>query len=794
VGAATIAFVLLNTLFLRPLPVENPGELVYLEAPSFSYPIIREVRARSWFFTKSFAWNLEQYDVVWGNEPEPTLVLQASGTIHEALGVSPFLGRLLMASDDGTSAAGAQAVGVISHGAWQRRLGGDPAVIGRVVRLQGVPITILGVSPPHFFGVAPGRAPELTVPVTLTGRLPGEADVLTEPAMAWLHFMGRLRPGLRAEQVDPEFQVVWRQVLAATTSPELTAERRASYLGRRTALMPGATGYSSVRNQFREPLTIVAGLAVLLLLVGCATVANLLLAGTWGRSRELAVRLALGCSRVRLARQLLIEGLLLASTAAVAAVFISQWAAEALVALLTTALEPVNLDVAIDWRVGVFAVAVVVGPAIVFSAAPIVMAMRVEPGPALKSGSGQAAAQGGRVGRALVAVQVALSVALLIGAALFLRSLGHLMALDPGFDSSRLLIVRIDPSQLELAEGPTDRASTLNLLYRNVLDSLQRTSEVVSASVSLYPPISDEDGAWTQSVGANGAPPVEESTRTFFNAVSPGFFRTIGTALIAGRDFGGADRHGAERVVIVNETLAARMFPGQNPLGRRITVGRAPSRENLTIVGLVADAKYQRLQEPTRSIAYLPYLQDRQHEDGTPLFASIRVARVSDDSTAAVRHAIAATDPRLTPRVERLTDRIRESLVNERLLAVLAAALAGCALFLASAGLMGLMTHLVARRTREIGIRIALGASALKVLHQVLGQTLSLAAVGLGLGLAIGFGAGGWIRSVLHGVSPTDPIAFFAVTVLTLTIALCAGLIPARRAASVDPVVALRVE
>ena len=792
VGAATVAFVLLNTLLLRPLPVENPDELVYLDAPSFSFPIVREVRERSAFFVNSFAWNLEQYDVIWGTEPEPTLVLQASGSMYQTLGVQPVLGRLLTSTDEGTSHADVQAVGVLSYRAWQRRTGGDPNVVGRMVRLQGVPITIVGVTPPDFFGVAPGRDPEITMPVTLAARLPGNGDVLIQPAMAWLHFMGRLRPGVTRGQAEPEFQVTWGQVLEATTSSRLTAERRARFLGRQTKLMPGARGYSSVRNQFREPLMIVASLAALLLIVGCASVANMLLAGTWGRSRELAVRLALGCSRARLARQLISEGLMLASIATVAAIFVSQWAAQALVGLLTTTLEPVSLDLAIDWRVIVFAVVVVIVTAVSFSAAPIVTALGVEPGPALKAGSRQAASQGSLVGRALVAVQVALSVTLLIGAALLLRSLGHLMAIDPGFDSRDLLIVRIDPSQV--SDGDETEPGALTLMYRNVLDSLHRTPQVASASVSLYPPISDEDGAWTQSVSADGEPLVEDLTRTFFNSVSPAFFKTLGTRLIAGRDFDWSDTPGAERVAIVNETLAARLFPEQNPVGHRITVGRDASRENLLIVGVVADAKYQRLQEPTRSIAYLPHLQTRQHEDGTPMFASIRVSHASENTARAVRNAIATADPRLTPHVERLTDRIRESLVNERLLAVLGTALAACALLLASAGLFGLMTHLVARRTREIGIRIALGASARKVLGEVLKQALGLAAIGLALGMAIGVGAGGWIRGVLHGVNPADPVALVAVAIITLTIALCAGLLPARRAASVDPAIALRAE
>jgi putative ABC transport system permease protein len=795
VGAATVAFSLLNALLLRPLPVERPHELVYLEAPSFSYPIVRAVHARSGFLSNAFGWNLTQYDALWRIEPEPTLVLEASGTIYETLGIRPLLGRLLTPADD--NAADAQAVGVVSYGAWQRRFGGDPAVVGRSIRLQGFPVTIIGVTPPEFFGVAPGRAPEITIPVTLVPRLRAEdANRLRQSASAWLHFMGRLRPGVTREQANAEFQVLWPQVLEAVASRTDAPDRRVRFLSRRTSLVSGATGFSSVRNQFREPLMILAGLAGLLLLVGCATVANMLVAGAWGRSRELAVRLALGCSRGRVARQLLCEGLLLAGLAGVAAMVLAQSAGYGLAALLTTTLEPVTLDLSVDWRVVVFTLGVVALTAMIFSAAPILMAVRVDPGPALKSGSRQVSSQGGYVGRALVAAQIGFSVVLLVGAALFLRSLGHLLAVDPGFDAARLLAVRIDPAQAggNLAAADRDRAAAFDMLYRSVLDRLRQAPDVVSAGLSLYPPVSDEDGAWTQSVGVDGATPEIEETRTFFNAVGPGYFATVGTRLISGRDVAWTDTRGTERAVIINAALAAHFFGAEDPLGRRITIGRDASRENLTVVGVVADAKYQRLQEPTRRIAYLPLQQYAAYASGKEIFVSVRVVSISERVTAGIRDAIAGADPHLTPRVQRVTDRIRESLVTERLLAVLAIALGACALFLACAGLFGLMSHLVARRTREIGVRLALGAGTRGILREVLGQALVLTGIGLVLGGAIALGGAGWIRGTLHGIRPTDPIAYAAVAVITIALALAAGFLPARRAASIDPMEALRAE
>lgn len=797
VGAATIAFSLLNALVLRPLPVSNPETLVYLRDPSFSYPILREVRARSAFLSQAFGWNLTQYDALWGEEPEPTLVLLASGNLHATLGTRPSLGRALTVTDEGTSAADAQPVGVLSYGAWQRRFVGDPSVLGRVIRLQGLPITIVGVTPRGFFGVAPGRAPELTVPITLAPRLdPENVDVLNQEGRAWLHVMGRLDDGISLERADAEFQTIWPQVLEATANPKQAQDRRARYLSRRTALVAGSTGYSSVRNQFQQPLTILAGLAGLLLLVGCGTVANMLLAGACGRSRELAVRLALGCSRGRLARQLLTEGMVLATIAGLAAIAMASWSGEALVALLNTSSEPVQLDLGVDWRVVSFTAALTMITAVVFSIAPVLMAVGVSPGPTLKSDARQISSQGGRMGRVLVAAQIAFSVVLLVGAALFLRSLGHLLTLDPGFDGDRLLIVPLESAVAQ--RGPfandQDRAASFEAFFREVMNRVERTPGVDSVSVSFYPPVSNEDGAWTQSVGVDGAAPSEEPVRTFFNAISPGFFATLGMRLVSGRDFDWSDADSTQRVVIINQTLAARFFLGERPLGRRITIGRDPSRQNLVIVGVTTDAKYQTLQEPTRNIAYLPYLQARQLVGGTQLFASVRVSRMSDRVAADVRGAIKAVDPRVATRVERLTDRIRESLVTERLLVVLAIALAASAVFLACTGLFGLMMHVVARRTREIGVRMALGAQTRDVLRQVLVQTLGLAAIGVTLGVAIALGGGGWIRSVLHGVTPNDPTAYVVVAVVTLALALAVGLIPARRAASVDPIDALRAE
>ncbi len=790
VGAATLAYSLASALLFRPLPVDRPEELAYLSAPSFSYPIVQEVRAQSSFFADAFGWTLEQYDTAWGTEAERSLVLAATGNIHQVLGVKPSTGRLLTSDDD---RPGVTAVGVLSFATWQQRFGGQPSALGAIVRVRGVPVTIVGVTPPGFFGVAPGRLPEMTVPVSLVPQLtPEDGDVLGQRGRAWLHVMGRLAPGVSLAAANTQFRVVWPQILEATADPKEAPERRARFLSRESSLADGRAGYSSVRNQYRQPLLILAALTALLWLVGCVTVANLLIAGAWGRSRELAVRLALGCGRARIARQLLIEGLVLASIAALVAVVLSRWAAGGLVSLIATSANPVVLDFVVDNRLALFIGVLVVASALVFSVAPMMLALRLELGPALKAGSRTVAAHGRILSRVLVSTQSAVSVVLLISAALLLRSFGHLVTTDPGFDARQLLIAELDPSTAHPSQ--TERVAAPESAADDALDRVARVPGIASASVAMYPPISHEDGSWTQTIGVDDRPPVESGATTFFNAVGPNYFATTGTRLIAGREFSAADANGAERVAIINESLAASAFGQQSPLGHRITIGRNADRRSLTIVGVVADATYQRLQEAPRAIAYLPHRQTTEALTGRPVFVVARVVQPSSEVTDALREALAGSNPIGSVRVEPLANRIRDSLVTERILAVLAAGLAGCALLLACAGLFGLLMHLVARRTREIGVRMALGARTADVVRPVIGHALGLAAIGLGIGASVAWAGAGVIRSVLHGIEPDDPIAYGGVALLTLLVSAAAGLLPARRAARVNPIEALRME
>jgi predicted permease len=789
-AAATTGFMLVDALILRPLPVTHPDELVWLRAPAFSFPIVGEVRARGDMFAGAFGWGLRPMDVAWTGEPAPTTTLFVTGPYFSTLGVRPAAGRLLDERDDGATSD--DAVAVLSHRAWQRRFGADPGIVGRTVRVDGMAVTIVGVAPEGFFGVAPGTAPELTLPLTLLARLRTD-DRSSLTSRAWLHVMARLSPRLTREEADRRFQVVWSQVLETTTGLDEPPDRRARFLARRSGLEPGDAGYSDVRNQLRAPLWVLAALVALVALVACATAANVFLASALARSRELALRAALGCGRRRLVRQLLVEGFVLALVAAAAGLVVSRWSTDAIVGLLTTG-DSIFLELAPDWRLLAFAASSVGVATMLFALAPALLTARVDPARALQAGARLTLHGRGRFTRALVVSQTAFSVILLVAAALFLRSLGHVLSLDPGFDPSRLRLVRLDPAALVRTSDPASKPALIESYHLQAVERLRTLPQVESASLSWYPLISIDAGHQTRTLAMDGGPFVEENTRTYFNGVSDGFFATAGMALLHGRAFTRDDQRESERVVVINRTLARAAFGGRSPLGHRITIGLHDSRRDLTIVGVVADAKYQRLQEPQRRIAYLPLAQLHEYQEGSPVVATVRLREDPGDADAAIRATLHAIDPRPAIVVEPMEDRLRESLVRERLLAMLALSLAGAALALSVGSLVGVMLHLVGQRTKEIGVRLTLGARPRALVADVLAQTIVLAAAGVIVGTAVALASGRLVAGLLHGVSPTDLTSLVTVIGIALVASVAAGVIPAVRAARVDPLQALRAE
>jgi predicted permease len=802
IGGVTTVFTLIDAVVLRPLPVAAPNELVFLRDPSFSYPMFEQIRDRGHMLRGVFAWEPRTLHVEWTGEPEPTSMLLVTGSFHDTLGLQPSAGRLLNQADVGNTAADAQAVAVLSYAAWRRRFSGDPAAIGRTLRIEGQPFTIVGVTPAPFFGAAVGMSPEVTIPVTMLPRLRSdEANALVSSGRFWLYIMGRLRSGMSIAQADAEFQPVWAQALAATASSDAPPGWRARYLTFTSGLESGASGYSPVRTQFQAALWLLFGLVALVLIVACATVANLLLAAAAGRRRELALRLAIGAGRARLVQQLFLEGLVLASAGGALGILFSTWATDLLVRLLSTSYDPVTMALGVDARVLAFTAGATVIAALAFSLAPITRAVRIDPGPALKAGAGQAGGdrRPAGVARTLVAAQVALSMVLLVGSALFLRNLTLLLTKDAGFDRDGLLVVNVDvlsPVSAHSAAG--DRAPNLTVWYEELLRRLRETPGVRAASLSRKPPISNELGYWFERFSVEGRPADERwqsnaAGRIFLNAVSPGYFATMGTAFIAGRDFSASDGEGRPAVVVINASMAAAFFGRENPIGRHLRMGEGTESRGVEVIGVVRDSVYQRLQEEPRRVVYVHYMQTPEILKSSSLYAEIRTAEggsIGESLHAAVR-SLDATAP---IRIETVRSRIDESLVQERLVTAIALFLGSVSLLLACGALGGLMSHMVASRTSEIGLRIALGAERHAVTSLVMREALTLALVGAVAGIGLALAGGRLVAGFLHDLHPADPVAVGAAAALMLLTATVTGYLPARRAARVDPLEALRAE
>ena len=783
IAATTSVYGLVDALILKPLPVRNPDRLVYFSSPSFSYPIFQETRQRGAdIFSSFFAWNLKSVNIDWHGQLEPAEVLMASGDFYSTLGITAAIGRTFTAEDDRPGGGPNGLVAVISYTCWQRRFGGDSAVIGRTVRIDQRPFTIVGVAPRGFFGVAAGLAPDVTIPLTTVQ----DAGTLARTSSSWLHLMGRLRDGLSHQQANAALQRIWPAVLEATTGADEPPDRRATYLGRKTSLEPGSAGFSRVRRQFGEPLRILFALVVLLYVVACASAANLLLARGIARRREIAVRLAIGASRARVVRQLFTEALVSTSIAAAIGMLLATWLGNGLVAMIASRGSPVVLDLSPNGRSVLFALVLTLTTGVLCSVLPARRATRLAPSPLLKE-SGPAPRTLLRhwsLGRLLVVSQVAITMVLLVGAALFVRSLTSVLSQDAGFDRDKALVVATD------AEAAGYKGERLQVYYTQLRERLAGIPGVASTSISMMPPISNEDGNWTQSIAVDGGPMEQDPSRyVYFNAVSSGYFQTLGMSVVRGRDFATADTADSARVIIVNESLVRRFFPNGDPLGRTISIGRSEQRSNLQIVGVVPDTKYQTLQEPARRIAYLPVAQ---HGGERTLFVEVKPFGETSTIADRVHTEVRALDARVPVRIETVSDRIRESLVKERVMAVLASSLGVTALALACAALYGLLAYAVSQQAKEIGLRLALGATRSGVLWIVLRDCLVVAAVGITIGAGASLALGRYVRALLFQVSAADAISLAVAAAVMLAVAVLAGLLPARRAATVDPAVALR--
>jgi predicted permease len=786
IGANVAVFSLVDALLLRPLPVSKPHELVELlrvqdtnYVEHFSYPQVRHLGEQPDLFSALCAFGTDTLNVGPPDAVEPTRGAWVTGSYYQTLGVSAAAGRLITPEDDRPAAP---PVAVISGRYWERRFGRDTGAIGRSLHIEGVPVTIVGVSPPEFLGAIVGEAADVTVPLNLRPRLQPERAGFLEESARWLRILARPRDGLSRDEVKARLNVTWAQWVRSGTAAALSPEARARALASTLDLRSGATGASGLRARFRQPLVAMMALVSVVLLIACVNVANLLLARATVRQREIAMRLAIGAGRGRILRQLLTESAMLTLAGATGGVLLASFGSRALIDLLSgvrlgpDAADGVVLDLALNWRIFSFTTLVAGTTTLLFGTAPALRAARAEPAMALQTGSHRLAEPRRWVAGALVTSQVSLSLLLLVSAGLFARTLHNLRSVDRGFRHEHVLVVQIDATRAGY------KSAALRAFNLQVLEFARQLPGVAAASLSAITPL--QGGGISQPMSVNGQ---RVSDDTYLNHVGPGYFAVLQTPVVLGREFiagdEGPDSPGA---AIVNEAFVRAHMPDGNPLGQRVSHG--PSKQ-LLVVGVVKDAVYETLRQAPPPTAYIPYFQ---RETGMSLILH------APGAVAAVAAAIRAeVQPRLAGKpvqIRTLTAQLERSLARERMLASVATSFGVLALVLAAVGLYGLLAYWVNRRTHEIGIRVALGAPRVRVLRLVIEDAVRMLALGTAIGVPAAWALSRAVSSLLFGVKTTDAATFVgAVAVLVFT-GLLAAWIPARRATKVNALVALRSE
>ncbi|MGH9848745.1 MAG: ABC transporter permease, partial [Blastocatellia bacterium] len=784
IGANTAIFSLINTVLLRPLAVAQPEQLVRIYtrgSQNTSFPNYRDLVAGNQVFSELAGHAVLPLNLGQGEAMSRVSGELVTGNYFAALGVSAVIGRTFGTETDG--AVGAHPVAVVSHGFWQRRFNGDPALVGQTIALNGQQFTVIGIMPQGFRGTWPlVIAPEAWVPVTMQPALLPGADRLNNRGSGWFDVFGRLKPGVSLAQAQAA--VVLQTKRLAETWPEQNRGLEQAEVLPLDAIR-GAS-FMRVVSVFAGLLSVLVGLV---LLIACANVANLLLARAALRQQEIAVRLALGATRWRLLRQLLTESVLLALAGGAAGCLLALWLMGLVRAWRPPAQVPVPIEInpTLDMRMLGFTLLVSIVAGVIFGLAPAWQASRLALLPWLKEGRG---AIGGRASRyslrnILVVTQVAVSLLLLICAGLFLRSLGQAQSIDPGFETERVLTVALD-----LEPGGYDQ-SRGSVFYRQLLDQVERVPGVQAASLGANIPLTFSRISFEVAIEgrdtAGGDFPVVDSNR-----VGPRYFETMGIPLLAGREFNRQDAAATTPVVIVNETMARRFWPGQNPLGRRLRIpqGNNTFSPYYEVIGLVKDSKYGTLGEEPKSFFYQAALQNYSRQ--TTLH--VRTAGDPNALRKAVRESISALDKSLLVEVAAMRENLALAVLPARVAASLLGLLGLLGLSLALVGIYGVISYAVSQRTGEIGLRMALGARPLDVFRLVLGQGMKLTLLGIGLGAAGALVLTRSLTSLLVGVSPTDPLTFATLVALFCLVALLACYLPARRASKVDPMIALRHE
>ena len=795
IGANTAIFSLVNGLLLRPLPVKDPRQLALLQGgnqdsagrSSFTFPIWEELRRRPGLVDNAFAWTEARFDLANGGVAEFVDGIWTTSGMFDTLGVAPSVGRTFTGSDDRPGGGPDGPVVAISHALWQRRFGAAADIVGRRITLDRIPFTIVGVMPPGFFGPSVGQRAEVVIPIGAEPLVRGKESVLGARDSWWLSVMVRLEPGRSIEAATAALRAAQPQIRSATLPVgEWPAQDLDRYLDAKLTLVPAATGDSSIRARYGRPLLAVMVVVVLVLLIACANIANLQLARATARRHEWSVRRALGASRWRLVRLLLTESLVLSTVGAGLGLWISRWGSRLLVQQLSAQNLTVFLDLSPDWRVLAFTSGVTVGTALLFGAAPALRAAGVAPLEAIKE---QGRGAGGRasVAGGLVMAQVALSLMLVVAAALFLRTFARLATLDLGFEPARVLVVTMDAQSTQL------ESSSRLALYERVLEAVQALPGVERAALSSVVPVSGYMSANRFEV-SGGVALADAQRGAFRNQVTPGFFETYGQRLVAGRAFTDRDRDGAPRVAIVNAAFARRFLHGASPLGHTVRVSRAVRPEpDMEIVGVVADAAYRRVRDPLPPTVYSPVAQTTTGSTPTEYNLSVRAASESPAQLSrSIADTIGSENPALTLTFRPLAEQISASLSQERIVAMLSGFFGALALLLAGLGLYGVTSYAVSRQRTEIGIRMALGATPRSVVRLVLSRVTTLVAAGVAIGTGVSLWASPFVSTLLYGLEPRDPATLAGSALVLAAVGGLAAWLPAYRASRIDPAQVLR--
>jgi predicted permease len=805
IGANTAIFALFNQILMRPLPVESPAALVNLGAPGpksgstscnnsgdcdevFSYPMFLDLAGQQQVFTGIAAHRIFGANIGYQNQTLPVDGAEVSGSYFTVLGLRPALGRLIAPEDTATS--GGAPVAVLSEDYWVTRFNQDAGVLGRTLVVNGQPLTVVGVAPHGFDGTTRGTRAKIFVPITMRGSMEPPFAGLGDRTYYWVYLFARLKPSVSVDAaragINAQYGPILQQVDLAQQKGLSDAER-AEFVARRVTVVDGRRGQSSIFVQAATPLTVLQVVTCVVLLIACANVANLLLARAAGRAGEMAVRLSIGASRGQLVRQLLLESCLLAGLGGISGLLILGWT----VGIMTASLPFGSLDPSathLNWGVLLFASGLSLATGVIFGLFPAFHATRPDLASVLKGQAGQpsGARAAARFRTSLVVVQIALSMGLLASAGLFGKSLLNVSRVDLGVEIDRVITFSLNPQ----SNGYT--VARAQELFQQVLGRISAIPGVDAASAARVPLLGNSNSS--TSIAVEGyVPAPDERMSTNINETSPGYFRTVGMPLLSGRDFTDGDVAGAPKVAIVNEAFARRFKIGANPVGRRMRRGGdATSPYDMEIVGLVRDGKYSRVRDAVPAVFFTPYRQNARI--GAIAFYA-RSSGTPDTLVAAIRPIIASFDPNLpVQRLQTMPEQVAQNVSSDRLMSVLSASFAGLATVLAAIGLYGVLAYTVSQRTREFGLRMALGADPASVQWLVLRQVCWMTIAGGAIGLGLAMGTGRLAKSLLFEMGSADPVVMVSSAVMLAVVALAAGFIPARRASRVDPMRALRCE